>query len=148
MHFRERNQGLQQATRNTQDCESICIETIQHCLDVGGSHTEPSHVRLLQDCADICDTSTKFLLRTSPQHEQLLAACANLCDLCAASCERFPGDAQMKACANQCRLCASACRQMISGAAGLQGAGLRGDGVQGGTYQGVGAHGAMAHGSR
>ena len=85
MHFRERNQGVQQATRNTQDCEAICVETIQHCLDVGGSHTEPSHVRLLQDCADICDTSTKFLLRNSPQHEQLLAACANLCDLCAAS---------------------------------------------------------------
>lgn len=143
MHIRGGIQAGQDAVRNTQDCEAICVQTIQYCLDVGGAHAEPAHLRLMQDCSDVCETSTKVMLRGSTQHEQLTVACANLCDLCAASCEKFVGDAQMKACANQCRLCASACRQMVAGMAGL-----RGESMQGASYPGVGAQGSILQGSR
>ncbi|WP_437607989.1 four-helix bundle copper-binding protein [Sorangium sp. So ce834] len=105
-----------------QRCQSICVQSIQHCLQMGGSHVEPSHMRLLQDCAEICATTGTMLLRGSPQHSQVTAACASICELCAQSCDRFTGDAQMKACADECRRCAAACQQVAQmrsgGAAG------------------------------
>lgn len=116
MHIRRESQIRQEAIRNTQDCEAICVQTVQYCLEVGGAHADPVHLRLMQDCADICDTTMKIVQRGAPHHDMTAAACAQLCDLCAASCERFIGDAQLKACANQCRLCAAACRQSMSGA--------------------------------
>ncbi|WP_437553469.1 four-helix bundle copper-binding protein [Sorangium sp. So ce367] len=107
---------------HAQSCESICVQTIQHCLHMGGSHAEPSHIQLLQDCAKICETTATFLMRGSPQHSQVTAACASICELCAQSCDRFTGDAQMKACADECRRCAAACQQVAQlrpgGAAG------------------------------
>lgn len=105
--------AFQDTARAVQSCQSICIETIQHCLQVGGAHVAPSHLRLMQDCADACETTPKFLLRGSPQHGQITAACATLCELCAQSCEQFTGDAQMKACADECRRCAAACQQLV-----------------------------------
>ncbi|WP_437316163.1 four-helix bundle copper-binding protein [Sorangium sp. So ce385] len=105
-----------------QSCQSICVQTIQHCLQMGGSHVEPSHLRLMQDCAEICETTATMLLRSSPQHNQVTAACASICELCAQNCDRFTGDAQMKACADECRRCAAACQQVAQmrpgGAAG------------------------------
>ncbi|XYH94684.1 four-helix bundle copper-binding protein [Sorangium sp. So ce1128] len=108
--------------QEAQNCQSICVQSIQYCLEMGGSHVEPSHMRLLQDCAEICETTATFLLRGSPQHNQVTAACATICELCAQSCGRFTGDAQMKACADECRRCAAACQQVAQmrpgGAAG------------------------------
>ena len=74
MHIRRTPQAAQNVISNTQDCEAICIETIQYCLEVGGSHATPSHARLLQDCADICETTKKVQLRGT--HEPLTAACS------------------------------------------------------------------------
>jgi hypothetical protein len=110
-----------------QSCQLICVQSIQHCLQMGGAHVEPSHMQLMQDCAEICETTATFLLRGSPHHNQVTAACANVCELCAESCDRFKGDAQMKACAEECRRCAAACQhvaQMRQG--GAAGAGLGG----------------------
>jgi hypothetical protein len=128
MHHRGAAQTRQQAISNTQDCGAICIQTIQHCLEVGGAHAEASHLRLMQDCADLCAASTKILLRGGQHHAEVATACANLCDLCAASCEKYIGDAQLKACANQCRLCAQACRQMTSSSAAIGETGFAGMG--------------------
>lgn len=105
--------AFQDTARGAQTCESICIETIQHCLQKGGSHVEFSQLRLLSDCADICETMARFLLRSSPQYAQITAACATICELCAQSCERLKGDAQMQVCAEECRRCAIACQQLV-----------------------------------
>lgn len=105
--------AFEDTARHAQSCQSICVQAIQHCLHVGGPHVEPAHMRLMQDCADICEATAMFLLRGSPQHGQLTAACANLCELCAQSCERFTGDAHMKACADECRHCAAACQKLV-----------------------------------
>ena len=118
-------QVSQRAIRNTQDCETMCVQTVQYCMIMGGAHTEPSHMQLLQDCADICETAARIVSRGSPRHRELATACANVCDLCAAACEKFIGDPHMKACANQCYLCASACRQLVSTTAGAGDAALR-----------------------
>jgi hypothetical protein len=111
MHIETATRAMKDAIMSTQDCAAICVQTVQYCLEVGGDHARATHVRHLQDCADICAVATMVLLRGSPHNAELATTCANACDLCAASCQRFAGDAQLKACANQCLLCAAACRQ-------------------------------------
>lgn len=114
MNVRNAAQFTQEAIRSTQDCEALCAQVIQHCLEVGGAHADASHLRLLQDCVDICEATRKIFQRRSPHFSELSFACASICEAAAAACERFIGDAQMKACANQCRLSAIACRQLVS----------------------------------
>ncbi|WP_438016688.1 four-helix bundle copper-binding protein [Sorangium sp. So ce315] len=106
------SKAFRDTAAEAQHCQSICVQTIQHCLEVGGSHVEPSHIQILQDCSEICETTGTMLMRSSVQHNQVTAACADICERCAQSCDRFTGDAQMKACAEACRRCAAACRQI------------------------------------
>lgn len=103
---------MQDCITNCQDCHSICIETINHCLQMGGEHAEPAHIRLLMDCAQICQTSADFMLRMSDVHPQTCGVCADVCEMCAADCDRFGDDEVMKACADMCRKCAASCRVM------------------------------------
>jgi hypothetical protein len=75
-------------------CHDICTETITHCLEMGGDHAEPSHIWLLLDCAEICQTSANFILRMSDFHGQICGVCAEVCERYAEDGERF-GDDQM-----------------------------------------------------
>ena len=93
-------------------CHDICLQTVNYCLAMGGEHSTPEHIRLLLDCAEICQTSANFMLRSSELHGVTCAACAEICDRCAAACERFEGDEIMQACAEACRGCAQSCREM------------------------------------
>ena len=111
MSTHQRQQTLKTAAHHSQECESICIASIQYCLQTGGKHTEPNHMRLLQDCADSCESSAKLFARGSQFNGGVGNLCAEVCDDCAASCDKFANDPQMKACADACRACAAACRQ-------------------------------------
>ncbi|WP_315791209.1 four-helix bundle copper-binding protein [Fischerella sp. JS2] len=106
------NQGMQQCIQNCLNCHSICLNTVTYCLQKGGNHVEQSHIRLLLDCVEICQTSANFMLRISLLHPWICGVCAQVCDRCAQDCERVGDDAQMKACADMCRRCAQSCRQM------------------------------------
>ncbi|MCC5668366.1 four-helix bundle copper-binding protein [Nostoc sp. CHAB 5784] len=106
------NPQMQQCIQNCLDCHSICLNTVTYCLQKGGNHAEPAHIRLLLDCAEICNTSTNFMLRASDLHSRTCGVCAELCQRCADECERMGDDTQMKACAQMCRRCADSCRQM------------------------------------
>jgi hypothetical protein len=95
------------------DCHDTCVETVVHCLKLGGEHASPDHIRALLDCAQACDTSRDFMLRGSDLHHRYCGACAEACDRCAESCESLAGDDRvMLNCADQCRRCAESCRQM------------------------------------
>ena len=94
------------------DCHKACLQTIPYCLQQGGPHAEPNHVRLMMDCAEICQTSANFMLRGSDLHPHICAVCADVCDRCAADCDRMADDTRMAACAEMCRRCADACRRM------------------------------------
>lgn len=98
--------------RECEQCHSECLETVQHCLRKGGRHAEAEHVRLLLDCAEICQTSANFMTRGSDLHVETCRACAAVCEACAESCERMADDPQMKRCAEACRSCAKSCQQM------------------------------------
>jgi hypothetical protein len=103
---------MRQCIQNCLECHSRCLETVMHCQQMGGKHAEPAHLRLLQDCAEICQTSANFLLRSSTFHSRVCGVCADVCAQCARSCERFPDDPQMKACAASARRSAQSCRVM------------------------------------
>jgi hypothetical protein len=105
---------MQECIQNCLDCHAICVETATYCVQMGGKHAEPTHVRLLMDCAQICATSADFMLRQSELHGHACAVCAEVCERCAQSCEEMGDDAQMRACAEMCRRCAESCRRMAN----------------------------------
>jgi len=101
--------------RMCSDCHRACMETLVYCMQQGGRHAEPNHLRLLMDCAQICQTSADFMLRGSDLHYATCAACAEVCQRCADDCERMGrGDNRMAACAEECRRCAESCRHMAA----------------------------------
>lgn len=107
----EMRQCIEECTR----CHAICLETVGHCLDLGGKHADPAHIRLLLDCAEICQTSANFMLRGSDLHQRTCAVCAEVCRACAEDCGRMAGgDQMMKNCAEQCRRCAESCERMAA----------------------------------
>ncbi|MDB5039267.1 MAG: hypothetical protein JWQ35_2795 [Bacteriovoracaceae bacterium] len=95
-------------------CHALCVETISHCLQKGGEHAESNHVRLLEDCAEICQTAANFLLRSSKFYPRTCEVCAEISEKCAESCEKMADDQMLKACAELCRKCAESCRSMAS----------------------------------
>ena len=102
---------IQDCTR----CHNVCVETVVHCLGIGGDHAAAEHITLLLDCAQICATSADFMLRGSERHRQVCGVCADICDRCAGDCERLAdGDATKMRCAQECRRCAESCRQMAA----------------------------------
>lgn len=108
------SEEMQQCVQACLDCHRICLETVTYCLQMGGEHADPAHIRLLLDCAEICQTSANFMLRGSELHGPTCAVCAEVCERCAQSCERMGDDAQMKACAEVCRRCAESCTRMAT----------------------------------
>ena len=97
-----------------QSCQAICLETINHCLELGGRHAAAHHIKLLMACAEICDTSARLMLLSSEFHARACELCADLCDACATDCERIGEDETMQRCAEICRRCAESCRQMAT----------------------------------
>ena len=92
-------------------CHQVCLDTVTHCLEMGGRHADAAHIRMLLDCAEICQTSANFMLRGSDLHARVCALCAEVCERCAQDCETFEEDF-MQACAQECRRCAESCRRM------------------------------------
>ena len=94
------------------ECHRVCVTSAsQHCLDVGGRHVAPRHMRLMLACAEICRTSAHFMLIGTPHHKHTCAECAEICEECARSCEQVGG---MPDCVEACRRCAENCRRMAA----------------------------------
>ena len=107
---------MQQCIDECLDCHAICEQTIQHCLQLGGKHAEASHIRTMQDCAEICRTSAAFMLRGSPLHARTCAVCAEVCRACERECRRMGDDEMMQQCDDTCRRCAESCERMAKSA--------------------------------
>ena len=113
----ERNQEMDTCIDNCQNCHEVCLETISHCLEMGGEHASAAHIKTLQDCVQICQTSADFMIRGSEHHAHVCDVCAAICEACAEECEKMAtGDAAdvMQRCADACRRCAESCRRMSS----------------------------------
>ena len=107
------NDRMQECIDRCQGCQEVCLESIGHCLELGGEHAAAEHVRMLMACAEICDTSARFMLLGSQHHLRTCQVCAEVCEACAEDCEQFADD-MMRRCADACRRCADSCRQMAA----------------------------------
>jgi hypothetical protein len=100
--------------RACQECHDVCLTTINHCLQMGGKHAAPDHIKVLMDCVASCSVSVDMMLRQSDFDEATCRVCADICTRCADDCDRMADDPLMKRCADVCRRCAEACRRMSS----------------------------------
>ena len=92
-------------------CYQVCLQTaMNHCLETGGKHVEPSHFRLMINCAQICQTSADLQLSGSEFVAQYCSLCAEVCEACAISCAALG----MTDCEKACRDCAASCRAMAN----------------------------------
>jgi len=104
---------MRQCIKECQECEAICKETTMHCLQMGGKHADPVHIKTMLDCAEACQTAASFMARGSALHPEACLLCADACLDCAQSCDEIdPDDAVMRACAEACRRCEASCRPM------------------------------------
>ncbi len=103
---------MQMCIQNCTLCHQVCEQTLSHCLTKGGRHLEPSHLKALIDCAQICTVSADFMSRDSSIHSSVCGACADACLACAKSCDQLADDETMKLCADVCRRCEESCRKM------------------------------------
>ena len=106
------SEEMRRCAEECQRCHNVCLETISHCLHMGGEHADPHHIRLMMDCVQICQTSADFMLRGSDLHHEVCRTCSVVCEKCADDCARMADDQQMRTCAEECKRCAESCREM------------------------------------
>jgi hypothetical protein len=100
---------LQDTLGKLSHCHDMCLSmALTHCLEMGGEHARPQHIRLMLDCVAICDTARDAILRKSQFHSGILSLCADICETCAAACASL---GQMEDCVAACRACMKACRE-------------------------------------
>src|SRR5687767_4955653 len=116
MHDDLTTHDMQQCIQNCRDCHRICVLSMNHAFAQGGEMCEAALIRVLIDCAEICQTSANFMLRSSELHHFTCAVCAQVCEQAKSACERFPDDAQMRLCADACQRCADSCHYMAESA--------------------------------
>jgi hypothetical protein len=102
----------------TTQSENSCIESclhcyrtcasmaMTHCLELGGAHADPKHIRLLMTCAELCRATAHLLVLHSAQYKEVCFECSHICSVSAIECERL-GD--MEECVVACRECAKCC---------------------------------------
>jgi hypothetical protein len=115
-HLEHLDPKMAECITNCSDCHDTCEETAVYAVQRG---IGAEHVRLLLDCAGICDTSRDFMLRGSPLHTQTCGICADVCMQCAEMCETH-NDEMMRRCAEMCRRCSATCREMARHGGGEQ----------------------------
>lgn len=93
------------------------MQTLVHCQQQGGKHSEPQHLALMADCAALCLATAEAADRGSHNLDILALACAELCKRCEEACERFEGDEIMGRCAESCRNCYETCNAEVRGKA-------------------------------
>ncbi|MEP6607837.1 MAG: four-helix bundle copper-binding protein [Burkholderiaceae bacterium] len=91
------------------ECNRVCLQSIEHCLALGGQHAEPAHIAVLLTCASTCRTATELMSINSVWHPTICDLCAQVCEECADQCEDL-GD--IDDCVAACQSCADACRDM------------------------------------
>ena len=91
-------------------CHDTCLRlALTSCLELGGAHVRPEHLRLLLNCAELCRTTAHFVATDSSLYAQVCGLCANVCHACARSCDEV---GQMEACAEVCAQCERECRRL------------------------------------
>ncbi len=95
-------------------CRHECQKTLfNHSLKVGGDHLASEHVKIMEDCIQICQATADTMVRQSPLYPDFCRVCASTCEACADSCDDLTGEA-IENCASICRACASSCGELAN----------------------------------
>jgi len=106
------SEEIQECIQSCWSCRHECQTVLfNHCLEMGGKHAEPAHVKIMIDCIQICQLAADAMVRKSSLHEIICATCAEICNACSESCEKLES-IEMKRCAEFCRRCAESCKEM------------------------------------
>ena len=108
---------MQRCIDECMSCSEVCVRTMEHWFGLRGKLAGGSQIRVLSDCAAICQTNVGFMLRGSPFHSRTCGVCAEICHECERECRGVDGDHIMQRCADACRRCAESCERMASVAA-------------------------------
>lgn len=100
----------QDALKSLSQCAITCHSmALVHCLELGGEHARPQHLRLMLDCATVCAATAELVAHKSQFHTQICSLCVEICETCAGNCEKL---GQMEDCVSACRNCATHCREL------------------------------------
>jgi uncharacterized membrane protein len=100
-------------------CAQSCVSCADADLVEEGVDDMRRCVALDQSCADVCETTARFLSRPSQWDEfvvhRLLRACARTCADCAEECAKHAAHHRHCAiCERTCRACEKACEDLLS----------------------------------
>lgn len=95
--------------KTVRKCASTCEEMVSMLLAMPDLSARRMQLRLLEDCADICHLTVKYMARQSAFAKRIANLCASVCESCGHECARFP-DAESQRCARICLDCARECR--------------------------------------
>jgi hypothetical protein len=113
-HSRSAGVGMHDAIELCLRTHQECMETFQYCLQRGGEHSDPHHLKLMQTCVEITYSAARFMMLQSSYHHMICEICAQICQACAKSCESLRDDAMLD-CSKLCLACADSC-QIMAGA--------------------------------
>lgn len=103
------------STQDLQRCIDACLQCLQDCeRALGACLAQPQFaeaIRILQDCADICQLCIYLMLRNSNFHAKACQICAEVCLQCAETCSGIELEACRKTVLSS-RHCAELCQQM------------------------------------
>jgi hypothetical protein len=108
------------------DCAKTCLEcgaSCTACADASVSEDDVQEmravVRLALDCADLCHTTERVVLRQTAQNVEVLrataTACLAACRACEEECEKHAAHHEhCRLCADACRRCEAACLRVVA----------------------------------
>jgi hypothetical protein len=111
--------GLAQAITALEECASTCTSCADACLAESAVQDLVRCIRLNLDCADVCATTARVLLRQTepdwPVIRSQLEACIAICGACGEECDRHADHMEhCRVCAESCRRCADACQEVLN----------------------------------
>lgn len=112
-------EALGRAIQSCQACAAACTACAAGCLAESEIAEMRECIASDLDCADICDTTARVLMRAGGAKPEmtraLLEACMVACRACGAECaEHAAAHDHCKICAEACRTCEDACRDLLA----------------------------------
>ena len=92
-------------------CAQACFECYSACLNEEDVHSRTEHIKMLMECALMCQHSVMLMATNSPTAVDHCKQCGEMCQECADGCNGFDED-HCKKCAKICETCANECNNM------------------------------------
>jgi len=89
------------------NCAAECFSTMSQ---LAGRPDREIQIKLLHDCARICESQVTFTVVGSIFSKQHAAFCAIICETCGYECAKFP-DPMSQHCSRVCLHCAEMCKR-------------------------------------